>query len=814
MALADKRLENLQIYKVLQCVRQKDKKQIEKLTKLGYPDLINFTEPENGDSALHLACVANDIDMCNFLLELGAHPDVQDRMGRTPSMKAAELGHDLALDVLVQAEADMTMVDAEGKGVLFYCILPTKRHARCVQMVLEFGADVNNCALEGKPVFVQACEQAHEIKDICMTFLERGADPNSTNPATGRTALMEAAREGVLEVVRGILERGGNVNVFDNERHHAAHFAAKGGFFEILKIISAYNGDVGLIAMNGNTPLHYAAAGGFAECCRFIGQRGCDPTWRNLEKKVPRQVAKEAGSKAAAKEIRKIERRYAKFAKPKPGLKDPNPPWAIRLHDWSGENQATLRETFEGYDRGDGTVSKDDFVSIIEERYPFIEPEQLHAIAHLHEKTRHAGVNIEEFLKGNRYLQKPFLLSSYGPKKKKAKKAKGRKGKFAMPMPICVIPESTRPRRTDGGPPEYMIETYQNVTDCTRFNRDHPPEHPLQDDSWWYIEDPPKNYAKINYLAKEGDLSSIKKAFEAGVPVDIRDHFFKTPLMAACASGNVETVQFLLEKGASVNTTDNFLWTPLHHACHAGQQDIAELLIKAGATIDAISINDATPLMRGIESSRLDTVQYLINSGAKAQKTNRRGQNSLEIAKAYADNRLIHFIQDTLDRLPQTAEVKGDKKKGKKKVKAKAPAPSAAATPTPAPSEVPAQVPSSAAPKPKSEEQSRESMKEEMAQHLESIVEKSLFEEVKESTKDNVVYLNSLITRGATKKLNITFTPQRTWSPEATTKDLLKKRELRRQRFTYEVDFDDFMMPFKRNFMEKVRTLQQSAALH
>ncbi|XP_026566177.1 ankyrin repeat and EF-hand domain-containing protein 1 [Pseudonaja textilis] len=805
MALADKRLENLQIYKVLQCVRQKDKKQIEKLTKLGYPELINFTEPENGDGALHLASVANDIDMCNFLLELGAHPDVQDRMGRTPAMKAAELGHDLALDVLVQAEADMTIVDAEGKGVLFYCILPTKRHFRCVQMVLEFGADVNNCAFEGKPVFVQACEQAHEIKEICMTFLERGADPNATNPATGRTALMEAAREGVLEVVRGILERGGNVNVFDNERHHAAHFAAKGGFFEILRIISAYNGDVGLIAMNGNTPLHYAAAGGFAECCKFIGQRGCDPTWRNLEKKVPRQVAKEGGFKAAAKEIRKIERRFAKFSKPKPGVKDPNPPWAIRLHDWSGENQASLREAFEHYDRGDGTVTKEDFVSIIEERYPFIEPEQLRTIAQVHEKTRAAGVNIEEFLKGNRYLQKAFLLGSYGPKKKKPKKAKGKKGKFAMPMPICVIPESSRPRRTDGGPPEYMIETYQNVTDCTRFNRDHPPEHPLQDDSWWYVDDPPKNYANINYLAKEGDLSSIKKAFEAGVPVDIRDHFYKTPLMAACASGNMEAVQFLLEKGASVNAKDNFMWTPLHHACHAGQQDIAELLMKAGATIDAVSINDATPLMRGIESSRLDTVQYLINSGAKAQMANRRGQNSLEIAKAYADNRLIHFIQDTLDRLPQSTEVKGDKKKGKKGAKPKAPA---AATPTPAPSGVPA------LPKSKSEEQSKESVKEEMPQPLEAIVEKSLFEEEKESIKDNVVYLNSLITRGVTKKLNITFTPQRSWSPEATTKDLLKKRELRRQRFTYEVDFDDFMMPFKKNLMEKVRTMQQNAALH
>ena len=101
MALADKRLENLQIYKVLQCVRNKDKKQIEKLTRLGYPELINFTDPVNGNSALHLASVSNDIDMVSFLLSLGAHPDVQDKMGCTPTMRAAELGHELSMEIRV-----------------------------------------------------------------------------------------------------------------------------------------------------------------------------------------------------------------------------------------------------------------------------------------------------------------------------------------------------------------------------------------------------------------------------------------------------------------------------------------------------------------------------------------------------------------------------------------------------------------------------------------------------------------------------------------------------------------------------------------
>ncbi|XP_050808028.1 ankyrin repeat and EF-hand domain-containing protein 1 isoform X1 [Gopherus flavomarginatus] len=781
MSLTDKRLENLQIYKVLQCVCQKDKRQIEKLTKLGFPELINFTEPVDGDSALHLACIANDIDMCNFLLEQGAHPDVQDRMGRTPAMKAAELGHDLALDKLAKAEADMTIVDNDGKGVLFYCILPTKRHFRCVQIALEYGADVNNCTIDGKPVFLQACEQAHEIKEICLKFLERGADPNAINLATGRTALMEAAREGVIEVVRGILERGGDVNIFDNERHNAAHFAAKGGFFEILRIISAYNGDVGLIAMNGNTPLHYAAAGGFADCCKFIGQRGCDPKWKNLLTKTPRMTAKEGGFKAASKELRKIERLHAKISKP--GPKEDNPHWAMRLHDWSLEHQTALREAFEVVDRGDGTISKDDFASIIQEKCEFVDAELVQTVAQAHDKSRAGGINIEEFFKGSKYLQKAYLISSFGPKKKKGKKGKGKKGKFSIPMPICVMPESLCPRRIDGGTPMYMIETYQNVTDGNRFHRDQPPEHPLQDDSAWYIDEPEKTYTKINYLTKAGDIVSLKKAFEEGVPVDIRDVYYKTPLMAACGSGNMDAVKYLLEKGADVNATDNFKWTPLHHACHAGQQDIAEVLVKSGAAIDAVTINSATPLMRAIESCRLDSVQYLIDSGAKVQMENRKGQNTLDIAKAYADFRLIDLLQEKLDCLPKPPETKADKGK---KVK-KAGKPKSAAKPTRGEAETAKEEP----PPP--------------------IVEKSIFEEKKESLKDNVIHLNSLITGGATKKVDITFTPRKTWSPEATTASLIRKRELHRERFTYEVDFEDFMMPFKKNFMGKASALEMAS---
>uniref|UniRef100_H0XAE4 Ankyrin repeat and EF-hand domain containing 1 n=1 Tax=Otolemur garnettii TaxID=30611 RepID=H0XAE4_OTOGA len=410
----------------------------------------------------------------------------------------------------------------------------------------------------------------------------------------------------------------------------------------------------------------------------------------------------------------------------------------------------------------------------LEDRQDFASSDQLLTIAQLHEKTRGAGVNVNEFFKGTKYLSKSYVLGSFGVKKKKKGMGKKvRKGKFVLPLPVCVIPEEAFPRRQDGGPPYYMIETYSNVTDAHRFNRDHPPEHPIQDDSAWYIDDPGKVYENINFITKAGDLASLKKAFESGIPVDMKDNYYKTPLMTACASGNIDVVKFLLEKGANVNATDNFLWTPLHFACHAGQQDIVELLVKAGASIDALSINNSTPLTRAIESCRLDTVKYLLDNGAKFQLENRKaGHSAMDVAKAYADYRIIGLIKEKLDNLPKPAE--NQKMKGRQSVKMKT--------------------------------EGLEVKKEEEA--LSSIYTVPPIPEGKKIQADNVVSLNSLITSGHTKKVDITFIPQRVWSPEPTTADLIRKRELRRERFTYEVDFEDFMMPFQKNITEKARAME------
>ncbi|XP_017331642.1 ankyrin repeat and EF-hand domain-containing protein 1 isoform X2 [Ictalurus punctatus] len=777
------RLEVLQIYKLLQLVRERNKTQVEKMVRLGVPNLINMTEPSEGTGVLHLTSISNDLDMAEFLLSLGAHPDVQDKRGRTPVILAAELGHDTMLALLAKNHADMNLVDNEGKGVLFYCISPSKRHTRCLQVALNSKADINNVSNAGKPVFLLACEHAKQCENICISILESGADPNATDQVTGRTALMEAARAGSVALVRHILQRGGNPNTADKQQQNATQLAAAGGFFQVLRVLSAYQADFSAVCVEGNSALHLSAAGGHTECCRFLAQRGCNPKLKNMNGLVPRQIAKAHGHKAALKELQKAERVFTKFSKP--GAVNPNELWALTLHDWSCEHEEALRKAFQLAQETDTSVekvSREKFAYVLQEHHAPIDREHLEKIIADHDKKHEGVINISDFFKGLQYLHKAFVLSSYDPKTKKKKKGrkggkgKTKKGKSVVPLPICTLPPDIMGKRPDGGP-QFMIETYQPFTDTKRFDRDRPPSHPVEDDSAWYVDEPQKVYTNINRCVRSGDFESLCLAFSQRLPVDIRDRFYKTPLMAACSSGSYEMAEFLITLGADVNACDQFKWTPLHHACHAGQQDIMELLVKHGAVVDAVALNGATPLMKAIESCRLSCVHQLITSNANVQATNNKGQSCLDIARVYGDERIIDLVKTKFDSLPKCK----DNKKGKGgKVRA---APQKAAPKKEAP--------------PTGEKKTLTEKKAEAV--LLDLKERRV------NLKDHIITVNQNITVTSNTH-DIHFTPKTVWGRRlASSAQHMERRVDRRNRLSYEVDFSDFVMPFNKNLMRKLR---------
>ncbi|XP_061610307.1 ankyrin repeat and EF-hand domain-containing protein 1a [Phyllopteryx taeniolatus] len=642
----DNRLQVLQIYRLLQYIHENDEAQIEEMVHLGVANLINLTEPQNGTGALHMAVAANNQDLTRFLLSLRAHPDIQNKRGHTPVMLATELGNDGIVKMLADHDADMSIQDNEGKGVLFYCIYPTKRHTRCLQAVLEYQADVNNVSSQGTHVFQLMCQHAKDCAPMCHMMLAKGADPNATDEKTGVTALMEAAKAGSLELVRDILKRGGNPNALDQKRMSAVHYAAMGGFFEVIVLLSAFSADMSVINVDECTALHFAATTGDINCCKFLAQRGCNAKVKNCEGFLPRQIAKDAGHKAAVKELRKAEQQRGKENTDESVLTDV---WALTLHDWSNEYE---RDLLQAFDRE--KVPSEKFASVLTTLGAPVTQEQLELVISFHVIGRDPTINVNDFIKGASYIKKPYLLLSYIPKKKKGGKGgKGKKKpKFVLPMPICTLPPEFKPRREDGGPPEYMMETI-NTADTRRLDQDLPPEHPVVDDTAWYTEKPDKIYLNINYLVKNGDLEALGLAFSQRIPVDVQDPFYKTPLMVACAIGNYEVTKYLLDKSAAVDICDQFCWTPLHHAAQAGKVEILELLLEAGANIDAQTITGTTPLMVAIQSTHISCVEFFFTAGANVLMENKKEQNCLDVATAFGDGAIYQLVKDKFESMPK-----------------------------------------------------------------------------------------------------------------------------------------------------------------
>lgn len=278
---------------------------------------------------------------------------------------------------------------------------------------------------------------------------------------------------------------------------------------------------------------------------------GCNAKQKNLEGMLPRQIAKDLDYKASVKELKKAEHLNGKLWK-----NYANESWALTLYDWAHENEAELRRVFEL--TSDKITSSDmvpveRFASVLQGFQAPIDNQHMQKILLAHDKRRQGLINISDFFKGLRYLPRTLLTTTNDIKRTKKRAGKSGKGKTKnksnFPMPICVVPPEDVYRRDDGGPPHFMIEKYQLVTDTNRFDQDHPPRHPIEDDSAWYTEQPEKTYININYCVKTGDIESLRMAFRQKVPVDVKNRFYKTPLMTACASGNYEVAKFLLNLG-------------------------------------------------------------------------------------------------------------------------------------------------------------------------------------------------------------------------------------------------------------------------
>ncbi|KAH8995437.1 ankyrin repeat-containing domain protein [Lactarius akahatsu] len=133
----------------------------------------------------------------------------------------------------------------------------------------------------------------------------------------------------------------------------------------------------------------------------------------------------------------------------------------------------------------------------------------------------------------------------------------------------------------------------------------------------------------------QGQTPSHQGLEERGVDVNAQRRDQWTPLHLASFTGRLDIARVLLDHGAKANTEDNLLKTPLHHVAegkYESQEDgnrIAHLLLEHGADVNARDINHGTPLHSASSWGKLEITRMLLERAAVKDD---RGQNPSHLA--------------------------------------------------------------------------------------------------------------------------------------------------------------------------------------
>lgn len=131
-----------------------------------------------------------------------------------------------------------------------------KRDVATIERLVKRGVDVNLSTTDGKTALMLAAQQGRI--DLIRTLLDAGATINLTN-TRGGTALMYAAVVGDPATVQLLLGRGASINTQSSNGWTALMIAAVKGYDELVTLLLARGADANLRDIYGWTPLMRAA---------------------------------------------------------------------------------------------------------------------------------------------------------------------------------------------------------------------------------------------------------------------------------------------------------------------------------------------------------------------------------------------------------------------------------------------------------------------------------------------------------------------------------------------------------------------------
>jgi ankyrin repeat protein len=254
---------------------------------------------------LHFASYFGLQEALNELLDLGIyHVNRPTKMGSTPLIHAAAMGHVSTVRMLLQRGADPYLKNWYGNALAcaaeagksdviselvhhgmspngtrdddripINCAMDND-HASALETLVLLGADISTADVYGLPFFHRAAYEGCD-KIVELMLQRRLADVESKS-SYARTALSYAAEVGHEATVKQLLNRGADTESRDNYGRTPLSWAVTGGHDVIVKLLLKIGAEAKSKDNRGWTPLSWASVQGHDAVVQLLLENGAD----------------------------------------------------------------------------------------------------------------------------------------------------------------------------------------------------------------------------------------------------------------------------------------------------------------------------------------------------------------------------------------------------------------------------------------------------------------------------------------------------------------------------------------------------------
>ncbi|WP_353280593.1 ankyrin repeat domain-containing protein [Wolbachia endosymbiont (group B) of Silvanus unidentatus] len=250
------------INELFAAVRSGDANQVADLINKG--DDVNARD-NRGNTPLHLAVLADKLQVVEKLIEGGADVNAKNNHGATPLHWAALNQNVNIVEKLIEKGANVNEKNKYDNVPLHYAA--GYGSLSVIEKLIEEGADINAKSSNGDTPLHLATKNSH--LDVLEKLIKEGANVNERNKY-GNIPLHWAASYGRLSIVEELINKGADIDAKNNNGNTPLHWAVKSSHLEVAKFLISKHADVNAKNKDSWTSLHFAAAYGNLNIAKFI----------------------------------------------------------------------------------------------------------------------------------------------------------------------------------------------------------------------------------------------------------------------------------------------------------------------------------------------------------------------------------------------------------------------------------------------------------------------------------------------------------------------------------------------------------------